>query len=175
MTITKVTNNLPYNALRRLTSRASLPKTTTLDVEQWSRDPGYLHISPPDQGSAFHDAMKGFLGSEELPGQHRKLYPFLNTIRKHLRNSGFTEFKTEAPVGNLRVHGRADILATGPGGSAAIEVKTVRALPDQPKPKHVVQGGMAGFLSDEGNRLQGLVVIYVDLRGKRIRSFAWES
>jgi hypothetical protein len=175
MTITHVSRHLTLNALRRLTSGASLPGVATLDIEQWSRHPGYLSLSAIDAGSAFHDALKGFLGSEELPYEHRKLYPFLNTIRGHLRELGFNDFKTEAQVGNGHVHGRADILATGPGGSAAIELKTVRVLPDRPKPKHVVQGGMAGFLSENGHERQGLILIYVDLRGKRIRSFTWES
>jgi hypothetical protein len=175
MTITKFTKQLPQKVLLRLTSRASSPDTATLDVDQWSSDPEYLSLSPTDRGDMFHDALKVFLGTEKLPNEYRKLYPFLNTIRGHLRKSGFNKFKTEVRIGNRNINGRADILATGPGGSAAIEVKTVGGLPEQPRPANVVQGSLEGFLSESGRQSQGLILIYVDLRGERIRSFAWKS
>jgi hypothetical protein len=173
MTITRLTCNLTPNALRRLTAQASRPESTTLAVEQWARTPAYECLDPLEKGSAFHKALARFLTREELR-PYQMFYPFMTTIRAHLRAQGYDRFDAEVEVGNQAVHGRADIIAMADDHSAVIEVKVVGKLPQQPPAQHVIQVALPGFLRKKYQSHQ-VILVYVDLIGKRIRIFAWAN
>ena len=173
MTITDIYTKISIKAVRRLTSHASPPRASTYVVRQWAKNPGYLKSAPQTNGLEFHRALADFLENERLV--NKEYYPFLSSIRQHLRDLGLRHFRTEIRVANNHVNGRVDIIASGRSGEAVVEVKVVGSIPVSPKRRHMVQGSMGGYLSSTEGESKQLILLYVGLAPKRIRSFVWQT
>lgn len=131
-------------------------------------------IEPPlKRGLRFHVALAGFLPGSRLPKWAKPYYPYLNTLRRYLRDAGFQQFVSEADVVTMGHQGRADLIASGSDRRAVIEVKTCSgALPGEPDAAAVAQAAL--YAASMPGRV-GLVIAYISFSAHEIRIFEWSN
>ena len=117
---------------------------------------------------------------EELAGKTRGFGPVVNSIRREVARLGGHTFEAEQPMDAWSgvPSGRADIVAHGAGQTGVIEVKVVKSLPENPRPRDAAQlGGYTSLQAHWSDQLAQTwaALIYIDLTTGKMRVFEFRG
>jgi hypothetical protein len=142
--ITKFTKNLDF---RRADSafRALKPDSIlTLDVRP-SRFQNRINPNPYQAGQELHGLLPCLGNDQPLSERDKGYFPYLATLRGHLRRIGVTSLVPEQPLTAVAPigHGKCDLLVRGGlARKGVVEIKVLHECPDAPRGIHLAQTGL---------------------------------
>lgn len=136
-----------------------------------------VSISRAGTGDAYRD---GCALHEELAGKTRGFGCVVSSIRREVARLGGHTFDAEQTMDAWSgvPAGRADIVAHGGGRTGVIEVKVVRVMPENPRPRDAAQlGGYTALHAHWSDQLARTwaALLYVELTTGKMKVFEFRG